>query len=197
MTLLILRLKFFNVSGDTSSMRGGISYHKIITRVRVFLLILLFVIPFQNCGTEQTTTNSLFYPNGSTGATNSLNCLSPNVDCGPQSSFLQVSIDIANPLVVNNAATNLAVSGRCNDGGYPEHYLSWTLTDSLGNTISQKNESQICIKGKYSFNLSLASVVVGVSYSLSVEIIGLLNGAAVHNYESGGSAQTDFSRSAN
>lgn len=160
---------------------------------------LIVVLPFQNCGVDQPATTSstgLYRSVDESGNPIDSDCLSYAVDCGAKPEFLQISIDMKNPMQLSNSVTALTVSGRCNTGNYSEHYIHWSLSDATGVLISQRNEPSICIKGRYQFNINVATIATNVSHTIKVEMIGLQDGQSISNSQSYGAAESDFSKKA-
>lgn len=174
---------------------GG-NQQKSLKKIIILVMSLFIFLPFQNCGLDnqaQNLSNGLYNGDDDQDSTND-DCLSVAVDCGAKSEYLQISIDMQNPLELSAATNVVTVSGRCNTGNFAEHYIRWTLTNSNGDTISQRNEASICVRGKYQFNMNISGIATGVSHTVKAEIIGLVDGQSIRNYQAGGSAESDFSK---
>ncbi|MBY0315843.1 MAG: hypothetical protein K2Q26_10010 [Bdellovibrionales bacterium] len=158
------------------------------------VLGLVLVLPFQNCGLEPTAATGTGNTYSNDEDDDTPDCLATAVDCGPNSAYLQISVDIKNPLQLSPGTSMLTVSGRCNTGNFPEHYISWQWTDSAGNVMASRNDSSICVRGRYQISVVLAGINDNEVQTIRAEIIGLLEGNSIRNYQAGGSAEADFSR---
>lgn len=169
------------------------------------IVVFLLILPFQNCGMSYNSqSDGLFLGDGFSDE----DCMSDVVDCGAQPSFLEISIDLNNPSVFDNdlngdgdsmddGEVDFMVYGRCNDGGYSEHYLSWQLVGPTGTTLASNNVSQGCVNGEYQFPAPLNALTLNTRYTLTVRIVGIdESGEAYQNTQGGGSAQIDLSRQA-
>jgi hypothetical protein len=156
-------------------------------------LTLCLVILFQNCGQEYSPT--VLYGLDGQASYNSRDCISDVVDCGPRVEFLQISIDTPNPLVLSSSRGSYLISGRCNVGNYPEHYLVIEVKNSSGTSRLNQRLGNICIQGKYEFLLPLTSFAVNENHNLVVYPEGIdEEGTTYNNTRAGGSAQIDFYR---
>ena len=145
---------------------------------------------FQNCGQEYAST-SLY--GDSTNRSASDNCISDVVDCGPRVEFLQVSIDTPNPLALSSSLASYIVSGRCNVGNYPEHYIRFEAKNSTGSLKLFQNLTDACVLGRYEFPLVLSSLSANENHTLTVFIVGIDDqGNSYSNAQVGGTAIIDF-----
>lgn len=123
----------------------------------------------------------------------SSDCISTAVDCGGQTEMLLISIDTPNPLIIPAAAPSYVVSGRCNVGNYPEHYIRYELRTSTGTMVRTQDLTGLCIQGLFEFTMSLSGIGSNQSHNLKVYVIGVDDqGRPFSNMLAGGSSQIDF-----
>lgn len=153
-------------------------------------LALCPVLLFQNCGQEYNS--SSLYGDGQKVLDNS-DCLSNAADCGSQTELLLISIDTPNPLILPAAATSYVISGRCNIGNYPEHYIRYEVRSSTGTLVRSQDLMAVCLQGYFEFTLSLSGIVNNQSHSLRAFIVGIdEDSRSFSNLLAGGSSQVDF-----
>ncbi len=153
-------------------------------------LALCPVLLFQNCGQEYNS--SSLYGDGQK-VLDSDDCISDVVDCGAQTELLLISIDTPNPLIIPAAATTYVISGRCNTGNYPEHYIRYEVRSSTGAMVRSADLMALCLQGRFEFTLSLAGIANNQNYTLKASIVGIGEDSRLFsNLLAGGSSQVDF-----
>lgn len=162
----------------------------IIRAMSILAATLLMVLPFQNCGSEYGAERSSLYVGDEYGSDD---CLSELVDCGPRVEFLQISIDLANPLVVSGSTFNLI--GRCNSGNYEIHSIAYEIRTPTGTVLRQDEVASACVNGRYQIPLDLTGVVAGQLYSAYATIYGYdSDGLRYGNQQTNGFAEIDFNK---
>jgi hypothetical protein len=160
----------------------------------IIILSGLVVLPlFQNCGaTSASSQKSLHVGNGYS----SDDCLSSVVDCGPKAAFLQITLDLANPLIVPAANAFMSAYGRCNTGNYLSHKIHVVVTNSQGGLVYEDTIVGACVGGVYSIkNIDVTGAIVNENHELFIEILGVEVGEPdAGNSASNGSASIDFSK---
>lgn len=160
-----------------------------IHRLLLFSLIFFVAIAFQNCGGPVSQTQNLFLESSSGGG----DCLSEVVDCGPNSDYLEITLDLANPLILNPEQPEFSFSGRCNPGNFPEHILQVSYLSAFNDVLATQNFFDECHRGVYSISMDTSTLVLNTNYSLRVQIIGVLDGNYYVTDRSNGDAEIDFS----
>ncbi len=161
---------------------------------RAHIYILLALSPalfFQNCGQDYNSTS--LYGGGGGTILDSEDCISDVVDCGARTEFLLLSVDSPDPLIVTTAS--YIISGRCNTGNYPEHYIRYEVRDSVGVLVAFGNNPGICMSGRYEFLLNMTGVDMSETHTLLAFVVGVdAESRSFSNNQSGGSDQIDFYR---
>ena len=165
---------------------GGL-FHRILLWVRIVAIGVFVVLPFQNCALDGEGTSS----SKTTNRTSS-DCLSTLVDCGPNTTFLEISLDMQNPLVLDNGTTELEIAGRCNSGNYSQHYIRITILDAADAVVIQRDDYDICTKGLYNATVDITGFTTNVLYTAKVQMIGVDGGASYSNFNPTGQAEIDF-----
>ena len=172
---------------------GGISYRLIMT-IKTLAVGLLIVLPFQNCGTEYSSGSSSLFTEGS----NSRDCLSELVDCGPNSEYLEITLDMQNPtpviLPLVTSPVLVDIAGRCNTGNYPEHNIRLKVYSPTGTLLLQRDKYMACVQGRFTFLEDLTGgVQTNAINTLEAEMVGISEGVASVNFLSTGRANADLS----
>jgi hypothetical protein len=171
-------------------MRIGGSTGHFIKRAQILVLLSLGVLLFQNCGNEGGDQGAGLYVGSAYG---NGNCLSETVDCGENSEYLQITLDITDGQVLGSGETQLLVTGRCNTGNFPSYEIRWEIMDSNAATVRNGSSDDTCLKGKYHFSIGVAGLNLSTIYTLRVHMIGI-DVQAYENFSNNGSAQIDFSK---
>jgi hypothetical protein len=104
-----------------------------------------------------------------------------------------VSIDTQDPLVLSTADIFYVISGRCNTGNYPEHSISYEVSNAVGTLVLSQVMRGMCLSGRYQFNLPLNALPSNQNLSLLVTITGIDDqGRTFTSTQSGGSDRIDF-----